>query len=56
MIGGKGVSALISVGSVGSREATDVVREVLDGSGRGFVLVLNCSLHFSSGSCPSVEV
>ena len=34
LIEGKGGSALISAGSVGSWEATDVVGEVLDGSGR----------------------
>ena len=34
LIEGKGGSALISVGFGGSWEATYVVREVLDGSGR----------------------
>ena len=34
LLGGKGESAAVSVGSVGSGEATDVVVGVLDGSGR----------------------
>ena len=34
MVESKGGSAAISVGSLGSWEATDVVGEVLDGSGR----------------------